>query len=124
MALRRSGCLVSGEGWPTVRQIAGEMRPHLELLHDGDVIDAARAVMELYRPHMESAAQARDAIRGLREIAKVAIPELNLDGVDEAAHTMRRIATSFLFLLGVEVPEQRGSMDDGTSCICGRKEQE
>lgn len=50
------------------------------------------------------------AVGALREIARVSIPELNPDGVDQAAETMRYLAASALESLGVEVPVQRVSV--------------
>lgn len=50
------------------------------------------------------------AIDALREIARVSIPCLNPDGVDQAAETMHLIATETLRALGLDVPEQRQSV--------------
>lgn len=65
------------------------------------------------------------AVWALGEIAKVSTPELNPDGVDQAAHTMRLIAVEALTELGEPVPEQRTSMANhpamANTCICGRQ---
>lgn len=53
------------------------------------------------------------AVDALQEIAKVSIPELNPDGDDQAADTMRLWAVSCLEHLGVKVPEQRTSVAGG-----------
>lgn len=64
------------------------------------------------------------AVWALGEIAKVSTPELNPDGVDQAAHSMRLVAVEALKELGETVPEQRTSMANHPSmanvCICGR----
>jgi hypothetical protein len=68
--------------------------------------------------------QVDDAVYLLQEAAKTSIPELNPDGIDQAAHTMRYAIVDALEVLGGEIPEQRTSMANDPAmehvCICGR----
>jgi hypothetical protein len=54
--------------------------------------------------------QVDDAVCLLQEGARISIPELNPDGEDQAAHSMRLAIVGALEVLGAPVPEQRESV--------------
>lgn len=56
--------------------------------------------------------QVDDAVYLLTEAAKVSIPELDPDGVDQAAETLRLAIIEALTVLGAPIPEQRISMKE------------
>jgi hypothetical protein len=99
----RIWAVVDDEGFVHHPPDSNDERPTVEYVRSDGVL--AEKVGDL-------AAREWVAVDALQEIAKVSIPEINPDGDDQAADTMRLWAVSALEHLGVTVPEQRVSVAD------------